>query len=265
MIVREQNLVLPGGTDVNAPAFCIDNKVTTLNLTATSSDADYPLVNLANPITFAEWRGTSTIEQQVAVAIASGDSNYVGVAKHNFGTSGREVKVQGKLSVGGFVDITTPFTPADDAPILFLFDVDAYTNLRIVIGAGIGPARMAVFYAGLCVSGERNIYVGHNPITLAERVQVVNGRATSGDFIGRIITGRTNATEIDMKDLTPEWVRSTLRPFIVEAQSRPFFFGWRPSDYPHEVGFVTLTNDPIPSNTRSNGYMSITMSVEGVV
>ena len=53
-------------------------------------------------------------------------------------------------------------------------------------------------------------------------------------------------------------------PFIVASKEVPFFFAWRPASYPRETGFAWMTNNPKPSNQRSNGMMQISLSMGGV-
>lgn len=264
MIIRSVSLVLPGASNTNAPAVGIDSYVTTSNVATTTADASYPVTNIANDASFLEWRGTSNSAENITITISAGLTNYVGIAKHNFSTAGRSVKIQGDTGTG-FADLTTAFTPADNSPLLFLFDSAAYTSIRVVLGAGSAVARAAVLYVGPTLALERNIYVGHVPITLGREARDVNGMSESGNFLGRIILSESNQTGIELTELSPLWVRGNLQPFLVSARTRPFFWGWRPDTYPYEMGYVWLTNNPKPVNSRPNGFMAVSMSVRGIV
>mgnify|MGYP000551336913 CR=1 FL=1 len=265
--LRGQHLV--GGADVDpniadAPVFCIQNSVTASALTSTTADTNYPLSNLANPATFLEWRGTSTSAETITVTIANDASDYVGIAAHNFGSEPRTIKIQGDAGAG-YVDLSEEFTPADDGPLLFKFAQAGYTGLRVVLGAGSTVPRMAILYAGLSLTSQRNIYVGHRPINLNQTVKQISPYSENGHFLGRIITAQRNETQVELENLTPMWVRGNLDPFIVQARERPFFFAWRPYTYSQAVGFVWLTGDPAPSNSRADGMMSVSMTMAGVV
>ena len=67
-----------------------------------------------------------------------------------------------------------------------------------------------------------------------------------------------------LRNLTPSFYRTEMEPFIAVAQEAPFFFGWRPFTFPDEVGYAFMTNDPQPSNQRSNGMMQIDLQMGGI-
>ena len=262
MIVRAQNLVLPGATDVNAPMFGIDSIVTDGLITVTAT-ANYPKSNLANPATFLKWQNSAATATNMTLAVTTGYINYVGVAAHNLGTIGAAITIQGD-SGDGYVDLTTVVTPPNDQPLIFLFTRHQYVGIRLVLGAGSAAHEMAVLYVGDKLLSQRNIYVGHNPITLNPRLNVVNGRSENGQFLGRIIVGERRETSVELSELSPMWVRGNLMPFLTAAKARPFFFAWRPANYSTEVGFCWLTSDPVVTNSRANGMMSTTLNMAGI-
>lgn len=262
MILRNVNIALPSGVDANAPVFAINNVITDALLTVTA-DASYPKSNLANPATFLKWKNSAATAVTITIETLSTDTDYIGIARHNFGTVGASIKVQGDTG-SGYVDIVSVYTPTTDDPILLNFTKASYIGLKVVIGAGSAAQEAAVLYAGAAMYGQRNIYVGHRPITLVPQLDVVNGRSEAGEFLGRIIIGERRSTSIELTELTPGWVRSALDPFFIAAKSTPFFFAWRPDTYPLEVGYVWMAGDPEVSNTRGNGYMASSFSVSGV-
>ena len=99
---------------------------------------------------------------------------------------------------------------------------------------------------------------------MGRQSKVVNGRSEAGDFLGRIVLGEATQTQINLQNLTPAWLRTHLRPFIDAARETPFFFAWRPADYPREVGFAWLTDDPKPVNQLANGMMSASFDLMGI-
>jgi hypothetical protein len=123
----------------------------------------------------------------------------------------------------------------------------------------------AVLYTGALLVLQRRIYVGHTPITMGRTSKITNARSESGNFLGRIVLNEMTETSVSIQNLTPDWYRSQLDPFIRASKETPFFFAWRPGDYANEVGYAWITDDPQPSNQRSNGMMQIDFQMRGIV
>lgn len=277
MIIISDDLVLSSTgdeeTNSNSPLIGWDNLVTIDNITASSEDVDYPAVNLANPITspIARWQATTTAMQTITFAINSiEDVDYVGIARHNLGTNQNSVIIEGSTDGGtasGWFELVQEVLLPNDAPAIFRFTPQSLTHVRIVIGAGASgsdPAEIAVAYVGKLLPLQRRIYVGHTPINYGRSSKVVSGKSEAGDFLGRVIISEQTETSVELKNLTPSWYRSKLDPFIQASKDTPFFFAWRPGDYPNEVGFAWMTNDPQPKNQLPNGMMNIDLQMTGI-
>lgn len=258
-------LALAAANSANAPIIGYRNLVTIDNIEADDEDTDFPAVNLANPATANRWKSTSTSAQYLTVTLDSDDCDYVGVARHNFGTAQIAVSVEGDPDGMGYDELVAPAIPADDGPIIFRFTPGTFQSIRLKMAAGDAAPYAAVMYVGELLSLQRNIYVGHTPIVDGRSNRVVNGRSESGNFLGRIILGSSTSTEVNLQNLTADWYRANFRPFLTAARDTPFFFGWRPGTYPAEVGYAWLTNDPRPSNQRPNGMMQVDLSLGGVI
>lgn len=251
--------------NVNSPIILYDNLVSASNVTADSADSNYPTTNLGNPATFLEWRSASTAEQLLTITNAEDRlCDTIGIARHNFGTAQIAVSVEGNNG-SGYVTLTDPVMFADDAPKLFRFTKDVYVGLRLRLAAGTDEPRLAVLYAGEALILQRRIYVGHTPITLGRQRKVITGRSESGNYMGRIVTGGQSSSAVSLQNLDPGWYRSKFDPFVEAAEETPFFFSWRPATYPREIGFVWLTQDPIPKNQRANGMMQVDLQFTGII
>ena len=79
-----------------------------------------------------------------------------------------------------------------------------------------------------------------------------------------MILGETRETQIALQNLRPDWYRANIKPWLSARPRKPFFWPWRPGDYPNEVGFGWITKEPQPSNQRRNGMMQITIAVNGI-
>ncbi len=245
-----------------------DNLITISNVAATSEQTSYPATNLANPQTKSLWKSNDAVSvQYVTVTLGGADVDYVGIAGHNFGSTGCSVIIEGQDAEGGsWATLVASFTPTTDKPILKVFTSDNLYAIRLKLTpAGVTKPETAVLYVGAVTLLERNIYVGHTPITYNRSVAAVNGMSESGAFLGRIIRGSSYRASIAIKNMTPAWYRSILDAFVLASKTVPFFYSWRYVDYPAEVGFCWIKSGvPVPENSGPNGMMSISFDVEGV-
>jgi len=270
MIIISNSLVLglTPETHANAPLIGYHNLVTTSNVTAETAATGYPASNLANPITApgAGWRAADSTAQAVSVAVDTVEPiDYIAIARHNLGSAAISVTVEGSTNDGAdWFELVQEVLLPSDAPALFRFTPQALTDIRLSLGAGDDPAQIAVLYTGLLLALQRRIYVGHVPIPYGRSAKIANGRSEGGDFLGRIVLSEQVATAVDLKNITPAWYRSAMDPFILASKEAPFFFAWRPGDYPLEVGFAWMTNDPQPQNSRSNGMMQVGLEMTGI-
>ncbi len=275
-LVISGNLVLAdsasGGGVINAnnPVVGWMNQVTAGSVAASSEDPANPVTNIANPSTNLRWVGMPTsppTEDVITISLDGlADLDYLGIARHNFGSAGIAVALEylePDSSPESWVELAAVL-PATDSPIIFRFAKDQYVGLRLVLQPGTEAPYIGVVYAGELLVLQRRIYVGHTPITMGVSSKVVNGKSESGDFLGRIVLNEEVGTRVTQNNLTPAWVRTYLIPFLEAARKDPFFFAWRPSDYPAEVGYCWLTNDPQPENMLGNGMMKVDLSMKGI-
>lgn len=218
--------VLTGALSGDYPLVGHDNVVTSTNIATTTEESANPATNLSNPSTSLKWRGTTTGSNEYITVTTTGlgTLNYVGVARHNWSTAGNTVSLEGDTG-GGYATIGSTFTPDDDGPLLMLFAASSsYTGLRIKIASGgsVVPEAAAV-YIGQILVLQRKLYVGHDPITMGRETNAVAALSESGEFLGRIILGQYSSSEIALQNLTADWVRTYLDPWLSDALDTPFF------------------------------------------
>lgn len=279
-VVISDDLALSSSGDVTAnnPIIGYANVVTTANIDATTEEANFPATNMANPNTNLKWQGvlgSPALDDEYITVIVNSEDNidYVAVARHNFGTGMFPVSIEGLAeaddSPAEWFELVSDVLLADDRPVIFRFTPQSLYAVRIRLQPSVATEPEAPFaavvYVGLLLVLQRRIYVGHTPIPYGRRAKITNARSESGNFLGRVVLNEMTTTSIDMQNLTPGWYRTYLDPFIVASKEVPFFFNWRPEDYPYESGFVWMVNDPIVSNQRPNGMMQIKMEVNGIV
>ena len=271
-VVISGNVVLTdisGGGVINAdnPLIGYRNLVTSSNVAATTQIAGFPASNLANPSTNLRWQGqASGSDQFITLALNTiEDVDYIGIARHNLGSAQIPVSIEALNSSSVWVPLVGPAGLPNDGPVLFRFVPQGITSIRIRMEPSLAAPTAAVVYAGKLLVLQRRIYVGHTPINLGRRAKITNARSESGNFLGRIVLNETTETSVQLQDLTPSWFRSQLDPFVEASKEQPFFFAWRPGSYPYEIGYCWMTNDPRPSNQRSNGMMQISFEMAGIV
>jgi len=248
-------------SDADAGIIGYKNLVTITNLTATSEATNYPVTNLANPSTASFWKSAITTTQYITVNV-TGTADYVGIARHNLGT------VQAIVSVEAFngtswVEIFAEKILSDDAPAILRFTNTPAGGFRLKLQAASAVPQIAILYVGELLELQRRIYVGHTPIPYGRQTTIQSGRSENGNFLGRVILQETLSSSVQLENLTPNWYRESLDPFIIAAKTKPFFYSWRPSSYPDEVGFCWLSSDAVPVNQRANGMMSISLELGG--
>jgi hypothetical protein len=267
MIISGALVLDPSYDDGDNPLFGWHNLVTPANIAADAAAANYPASNMANPSTSSEWRGVTTAEQHITVTLDGvTDVDYIGVATHNFGSGRILVSIEALISAVWTEIVPAVMLPGDDAPIMWRFAKSPYAALRIRLQAGVAAPRAAVVYAGKLLVGERRIYVPHTPLPHARRTRATNGMSESGKFTGRIVTGAWRETVIPFRLISPGWYRQNMDPFLAVAAETPFFFAWRPTSYPQEIGYcVQVGDDPMPVPDSSGGNLtSFLLSVRGV-
>jgi hypothetical protein len=269
-LVLSDVLAVTGPVTADNPIVGYENLVTTANVSSTTEDVDWPVTNLANPSTNLKWVGATespAADEYITLALNTVDDiDYIAVAKHNWGSAQITVSVE-VLDDGSpetWTEVITETLLATDDPVIFRFTEQAVTSIRIRLQPGAEAPQAAVLYAGKLLVLQRRLYVGHTPLTYGRTSKVTNAKSESGNFLGRIVLNQSTRSSVPLANLTPQWFREYLWPFVLDSKENPFFFAWRPSSYPRECGFAWMTNDPIPTNALANGMMSITLEMSGI-
>lgn len=278
MIVYSQNYVVfpplsVSQLELNNPLIGWRNIVVGSGLEADTEQDGFPVGNLATPMTYQRWRGEGSVAFQYITVTNSGliELDYLAVAGHNFSTGGYALCVEGALALdsdGNFdwMEITPEVTLADNGPLLFRFDTAAaYLAVRLRIGPSDVDPFAAVMYVGKLLILPRRIYVGHSPMKLNQKSEMLNGMGETGEFLGRITLRESSESNISMKNVSPTFYRSDIKLWIDASKTIPFFFVWRPYTYSSEVSFCWGTANGTVSNEKSNGTMQFNIPLQGIV
>jgi hypothetical protein len=249
----------------NSPIIGSDNVLALGNTAADSEQDDYPVSNLCNPATNLLWKSDSTATQYVT--ISHGDMrpiDYLAIHGHNLGSTGCVVSIEGDED-GQWVELVPEIRLADDAPKIFRFDKAERVALRFKIQPTSVKPEIAVMQAGELLVLPRPVYVGHTPLNFGLASQVTNGKSESGHFLGRIVLRRSYSTVLALEHIPKKFYRERMAAFVERSCEYPFFLAWRPGEYGHEVGYAWSTNDARPVNSQPEGFMSIELSVGGLI
>jgi hypothetical protein len=271
VIIFSPNLVLsppdPTVLDLNAPIIGWRSLVTASNVAASEdSAAGFPASNLGNVSTASLWRSANTDLQYVTITLnPAAEIDYIAIARHNFGSAAIAAAVEAQEDpLASWDEIIPDAIPANNDALIFRFAAQTYSAVRLKLYSGSAAPEAAVVYVGKLLVMQRRLYVGHTPITLNRSVQVVSGQSESGNYLGRIVTGSSLSTSASFTFLTPSWYRDNFEPFAKASETVPFFWAWRPLQYPSETGFAWRTGDISPSNQLPNGMMQVDFEMGGV-
>ena len=258
-VVISNNMVLTTPIQSgNAGVIGYQNILNVNNVTATSSLATNPITNVANPATAFTWEATSASTQTITINTAGQEVDYIGIARHNLNQIGLTVSVK----YNG-ITIVPATSISDVQALLFLQNIAIPDTVEIIIsGATVAP-QIGVIYIGKSLRLERNIYVGHTPITYGRNRTSINGVSENGQYLGEIVVREMNMTQVSLQNLTPIWYRTMLDPFFKLSPRPPCFWAWRPETYPDEVGFAWIEGNPTMSNQKSNGMVSANWNFKG--
>jgi hypothetical protein len=240
-----------------------------------------PAVNAWTPDTATVYEGSSspgTDQQYLILHNATGATiDYIGIARHNFFSTGRAYKIEESVDNVNWTDVTTAKIPASDGSILEYFDARSTQYFRIDLDdlSGRAPIIGHVKMGEVLVL-QRRIYAGHNPAALAPMVKKTTYGSETGQYLGQIVHRSYHKTSLEQENNSPAFIRQNIVPFINHVNGHAvvedtavstFFFAWRPSSYPDEIVYG-WTNDNIqPTNTGGDGLggrMSWGMSIEAI-
>lgn len=246
--------------DDNSGVIGYQNLVTPSTISATSQTSTNPITNAANPATAWGWIAGSTLTQTITINTGGQQVDYIGIAKHNLNQIGLTVTIK-------YNGITVvPAQPVSEKQaLLFLNNIASPDTVEIIISGATIPPRIAVLYVGKALRLQRNIYVGHTPISYGRNRTAINGVSENGQYLGEIVVREVNTTSVNLQNLTPDWYRQNLDPFFALSPRVPCFWAWRPSKYEDEVGYCWIEGDPQMSNQRSNGMVQCSWNFKGIV
>lgn len=248
------------------PVIGWQNLVTVGTVSAESEEANFPASNLANPATNQRWESASTADQYLTVAFAApAEVDYFGIERHNLGSEAIPVTVEGLETEGGeWITLWSQHLPANDRILMGRFEPVLLVALRVKLEPDAVPPSAAVLYVGKLIVLEHGIPPGHIPINYSRKVEKASAISVGGDSLGTVTLTSRLEGGFEQRDLDPDWYREILEPFRAAYDDAYFFFAWAPQDYPDEVGFCWVTNDPAPRINKTTGHIDISFQIAAV-
>ena len=232
--------------------------VTSANLTGTSGEASYPLLNILNPATYERYKPlTPTVCTLDINAGAVSDIDYLGIQAR--GITNIEL-----LSSSDGITYTSQisFSQSNQRTTMALFETLSFQYYRIVL-TGVS-LNILTLKLGTVLAMQRAIYGGHTPITMARVNAVRPNMSETGQYLGASIQRKGFSTKYNWSNLKAAWYRANFDLFVdSEPRVNPFFIGWRPSSYPDDVAYCWAMSDITPSNTGTKDFMEVSIKVEG--
>jgi hypothetical protein len=200
-------------TPTNQPIIGWDNRIT--SAVATSAAAGFPA---AAALTYASYEGWSPDGGNGTLTVSvNALSGYVGVYINGTGTVKLSHLVGSTTTQLGEYSGRGAFVVLFNQANVVLIDVEVVGLTGFVANVMAGPLTEL----------QRKIFVGHRPIKFARQVDRAQGLSESGAFLGSIIRRQTNATRIDVSNLTPDYYKDQLDGFIEASTRQPHYWSYR--------------------------------------
>lgn len=271
MIVNSDTLVL-SFDEANNPLIGWHDVVTLTSIEATTEADGFPASNLANPATHLIWKASgSNLDEYLTVTTNYTDEiDYLAVARHNFGTAGIITSVEGCTDLANspqvWFELVGQFELGDNSAVLYRWDPQMLQGVRLRMQPGDDPAQAAVLYIGKLLVLERSIKidVGHTPFNLGQVSKIVSGKSQNGNFLGRTVLSTKGMSTADFSWFNPDWYRENFEPFVEAAQTDAFFFAWNPEEYPLEIDYAWLREDPKAEVDPVTRRIAVKLEMEGL-
>lgn len=229
---------------------------------ASSAQTLFPANSVLNSLTYEYWRATTLPASITIDAGSSKVANYFGIASHTLGTSACTITIASSPDGITYTTIDT-LAPTDDSPIMFLFANVTARYWRLSISGGAVPS-VGVIYVGPVLEMMRPCFAGVSPINLSRVTVIRPNKSEGGQWIGRSVIRSGFSMTATYNNLGGSWYRTYFDPFVVSAISSPFFYAWRPLDYPDGIGYVSVDKDIAPKTSGVRDLMSVGFAMVGV-
>lgn len=261
-VVLTQNLVTAGIVNPltsNAGQICYQTFTRGITPTVSGTGTGYYAGALANSLTAEFWQPDSTPGYAYWDFAEAKQFSYVAIGAHTIGSSGCSVSVEISNDASVWTSVGS-HEPDDDTAIIFYFGTVSARYMRVSVD-GVTPPVIGVVYCGVPLEMQRGLYGGHSPVTMSPDIKTYPIDSESGQWLGHSVVYRGFKSSASWKHLTAAWVREYFEPFRQSAINYPFFFAWRPLEFPNEVGLCRPDATISPTNMGLRDFMEVSVNL----
>lgn len=206
---------------------------------------------------------SATLTATLATAAAL---DFAAIEAHNLGTHGATVSIEYSTDSG------TTWTVAgaaqaltDDDPVGWYFMAVTADRWRLnVTGFTAGDAiSVGVCFFGAALMMDRPFYQGFTPPIAVNDVDLLNNVSAGNHLLGNSVVRRGLTFSAKFQHISATYIRGDRFQAFQHAfnNGTPFFFVWRPTQFP-EMRYCWREGDTIaPSNTGPRALMGFTMNM----
>jgi hypothetical protein len=237
----------------------INNIARTGTVTASSAQAGFPASAAKNPLTYEFWRPSTFPAWWAVDAGAPVTVDYVGIGASK--TTGCTIGVEYSTDNDTWVAVDS--AGSDSTPtMMFLFTPIIARYWRVTVSGS--NASFGAIYIGKVLEMQRACYAGLSPINFNRTSVIRPNVSEGGQWLGRTLIRQGSEMSVGFRHLDYDWYKDNFDPFVDQARSYPFFFAWRPDNYPESVGYVWTSADIAPSTMGIRDLLQVDFSMQGL-
>lgn len=222
-----------------APLVLWDNIFLDGTVAASTEATDAPVENALTDSTWDYWQPTTT-SGTVTLTLA-GTASALGIAAHDLGSKGATINVK----ADGVSVLDSTVSPADDKPILILFDsTTSTTNWSVEITGASAAFSIGNMMLGVPLVFESGVVPAYTPIYMAENIELLQNQSLGGQFFQNRIIRKSAETSIQLNILERSFVEGT--PFQnfrdYYNNGKTFYWAAGPSTFDDDVAFCRRTS-----------------------
>lgn len=245
------------------------NLLETGTVTSSHNAVGFEMQNAYDNFGYDWWRaGNTTDWSWLSVENTSAVyADYMAIYGHNLADIAGEVKAQYSYDGTTWVDITgTQFFPTTNNVIYVGFEATlaAYFRINVRSSDASGYPLIAGAMIGESLELPRDMESGFSPPSIVPIITSKTAQSESGAFIGGSRQSEGIEGSIDMKLVSPLWVRSDWIPFITHVQTpKPFVFAWDAKHHDAEVVLAWSKWKVKAPSYSSVNFMNVSLDFEG--
>ncbi len=244
----------------NLPLVLYDNILRSAeSVTASSEQASNPAVSAYDWLLHTSWipdaDGASTLTVDMGVG-QTAVVNAIAIYRHTLATTGGTIAVEWSSDGVVWNDLLLPFTPSSNTVAFVTFAGKTERYFRITLtetpAAGLGLVAL-----GEAMEIQNGFRTGYSAPLFSRNVVSRSSRSDSGLPIGRSVVDKGITGVFRIHDVTEEWAREKLLPFIEHVERYHFFLLWNEDMYPDEAAIIESSESRIAPFTYSkHGFIS---------